>query len=111
MSAVAPLSVPKALRVKIAAADPQRLAALAELVRELGYFVVPTHGTADVMLSDSVLSRESLPTVALGAHAADHEAVLPAEASLEQIDAALRAVAVGLKVTIGDKAFAALDEA
>ena len=56
------------------------------------------------MLTDGVAAGAgNLPTVVLGADGETYQAKLPSDASPEQIDAALRAVAVGLSVTIADE--------
>ena len=113
MNAVALDFVPQVLRVTIVAASPRRLAALTRLVQELGHFVVPTGGDPSVVLADGSAAAGRLPTVALGVHHEDAEGRLPSQASARQIDAALRAVAAGLRVTIAgeaDRSFHALDE-
>ena len=55
-----------------------------------------------VILTDGVAAG-TLPTVALGMEDERYQARLPKDASPEQIDAALRAVAVGLSVTIAEE--------
>jgi DNA-binding NarL/FixJ family response regulator len=57
-----------------------------------------------VVLTDGVTAEAvNLPTVALGTDREGYQARLPSDASPEQIDAALRAVAVGLSVTIAEE--------
>ena len=113
MKAVAPSPTVEALRVLIAAADPQRAAALAQSLRDLGHFVVRNSGEASVVLADSAAPQGKLPAVTLGLHNATSRGRLPRDATLAQIDAALRAVAVGLRVEIADSrpGFEAVDEA
>jgi DNA-binding NarL/FixJ family response regulator len=109
--AVRPLS--SALRVLVVASEDSRSAALAILVRDLGHVAVASPSEASVVLSEGAISRIRMPTVVLGTQREGAEANLPADASPEQIDAALRAVAAGLKVTMPDSvrpAFDALDE-
>jgi DNA-binding CsgD family transcriptional regulator len=91
------------LRVAIFAADSARRETLRQLVVETGHIVVTDQDFADVILSDGDLpSPEIRPTVTLGG--ADHESpgVLSRDANAHQIDAALRAVAVGLIVRSPD---------
>lgn len=113
MKAVAPSPTVEALRVLIAAADPQRAAALAQSLRDLGHFVARNSGEASVVLADSAAPQGKLPAVTLGLHNATSRGRLPRDATLAQIDAALRAVAVGLRVEIADArpGFEAVDEA
>jgi DNA-binding NarL/FixJ family response regulator len=91
------------LRVAIHAPDSPRRETLRRLVVEGGHIVVSDGDFADVILSDGdPPSSEVRPTVALGG--ADHEplGLLPRDANAQQIDAALRAVAVGLIVRPSD---------
>jgi two-component system nitrate/nitrite response regulator NarL len=112
MNAVAVNPVAQALRVLIAGADPQRAVALAQGLRALGHFVVGTGGEASVVLADGVVPPGNLPVVSLGAQNMTSEGRLPSDATFAQIDAALRAVAVGLQVEVADtrRSFEALDE-
>lgn len=91
------------LRVAIHAPDSPRRETLRRLVVEGGHIVVSDRDFADVILSDGdPPSSEVRPTVALGG--TDHESfgLLPRDANARQIDAALRAVAVGLIVRPSD---------
>ena len=91
------------LRVAIYAPGSPRRETLRRLVVEGGHIVVSDRDFADVILSDGdPPSSEVRPTVALGG--ADHESLglLPREANAQQIDAALRAVVVGLIVRPSD---------
>jgi DNA-binding NarL/FixJ family response regulator len=97
------------LKVAIVAADPSSRERLAELVRGFDH-VIGTTADADVILADDAKLK------ALRISGARHEtagAKLPREAGAEQIDAALRAVAVGLSVLAAEDlhdGFAALAE-
>jgi DNA-binding NarL/FixJ family response regulator len=92
------------LRVAVFAASPERLAALSRWVRDFGHVVVDAPAKASVVLTEGVDTRMTgLPAVALGAKGDTHEGTLPRDASAEQIDAALRAVAAGLSVTLAEE--------
>ena len=91
------------LRVAIYAPDLLRQETLRRLVVEGGHIVVRDRDFADVILSDgNPPSAEARPTVTLGG--GDHElpGMLSRDANAHQIDAALRAVAVGLIVRSPD---------
>ena len=104
MSALASKLALRPLRVAIFAAEPQRLAMLSQWVREFGHVVVTQSEDASIVLTDGIVAAGgNLPTVALGMDGETYQAKLPSNASPEQIDAALRAVAVGLSVTIADE--------
>lgn len=88
-----------------------RTPALAEIVRALGH-VVSSLADADVVLTgaDAEVSTE-IPAVVLGGNKSDAAGHLSADATPEQIDAALRAAAAGLVVRPRDAPrFAAVDE-
>ena len=91
------------LRVAVLAADPRRGLQLARLVRELGHDIAPGVEDASLVLTDGVAVRGDLPTVALGIEGENHRARLPRDASADQIDAALRAVSVGLTVSVAEE--------
>ena len=112
MSAVAVNAATQALRVLIAADDPQRAASLAQGLRALGHFVVRTGGEASVVLAVGVVPPGHLPVVSLGAQNTMSQGRLPQDATFAQIDAALRAVAAGLQVEVANagRGFLALDE-
>jgi DNA-binding NarL/FixJ family response regulator len=115
MSAPLPKLMLRPLRVAVLAADADRRAALTRMVGELGHVVVRELNDAIVVLADGVLPSTPLPTVAIGRDTSVHHAnELPHDASPEQIDAALRAVAVGLSVSVVERepalGFRALDE-
>jgi DNA-binding CsgD family transcriptional regulator len=104
---------PAALRVWIAAADAGRRQRLIQLVGGLGHAVAGSLADATVVLADGIFPKSSLPVLALGFAAEDVDGSLPAAASGEQIDAGLRAVAAGLRVSSRDplqSGFAALDD-
>lgn len=103
MSAAALKLITPSLRVAVLAAEPQRLATLTRWVRDSGHVVVTASDHPSVVLTDGVsASRANLPTVALGVDGETYQARLPSDASPGQIDAALRAVAVGLSVSIAE---------
>ncbi len=108
-----PHSRPAALRVWIAAANAGRRQQLIQLVSRLGHVLSGSLADATVVLADGIFPRSSLPVLALGFTGEDVEGNLPAGASGEQIDAALRAVAAGLRVSTRNpvqSGFAALDD-
>jgi DNA-binding NarL/FixJ family response regulator len=87
------------IAVFIDAAEPSRAASLAEIVAAAGHRVVSETDLADVVLSDGGLAGpEGKPTVALGPLQEGAAGQLDAAAGPERIDAAIRAVAVGLRV-------------
>src|SRR5688572_22509991 len=95
-------SAPARLRVAVLAADPRRGLQLSRLVRELGHDIAARPEHASLVLADGVAVRGDLPSVSLGTEGENHSAKLPRDASAEQIDAALRAVAVGLTVSVAE---------
>jgi len=104
---------PAALRVWITAANPDRRLELIQLVTVLGHEVADSPADAAVILADGVTPRSSLPILALGMAGEDLDGSLPTGANDEQIDAGLRALAAGLRVSARDAArsgFAALDD-
>ncbi len=104
MSASAPKLITQPLRIAVFAAEPRRLEALSRWVRDFGHAVVAAAENPTIALTDGVVAPSgNLPTVALGVDGEHYQARLPSDASPEQIDAALRAVAVGLSVTIADE--------
>ena len=103
MSAAAVKLLTQPLRVAVLAAEPRRGESLSRLVRDLGHVVVAAGDAPSVVLAHGVVVAGNLPTVALGPEGESRQARLPSEASPEQIDAALRAVAVGLSVTIAEE--------
>jgi DNA-binding CsgD family transcriptional regulator len=103
MNAAAAKLTMRPLRVAVLTADPSRLNSLSQLVRDFGHLVVARSERPTVILSDGTTAWTGhLPTVALGGGNASYQARLPSDASPEQIDAALRAVAAGLSVRIAE---------
>ena len=91
------------LRVAIYAGDSLRRAALSRLVVQAGHVAVGEQDAADVVLSDGDCPLgESRPAVTFGGADLDVPGVLSREASVSQIDAALRGVAAGLIVRSPD---------
>ena len=87
------------LRVAVHADDPHRRAALCRVVAEAGHAVVDIEDAADVVLADGGHPPgEVRNVVALGVIDDRLRGALPREADARQIDAAIRAVAVGLIV-------------
>ena len=103
MTEAAVKRAPVRLRVAVLAADPRRGLLLSRLVRDLGHEVASGLENASLVLTDGVAVRDDLPSVALGTEGENHRARLPRDASAEQIDAALRAVAAGLSVTVAEE--------
>ena len=104
MNAIAAKLMPLPLRVAIFASEPRRLALLSQWVRDFGHIVVTASQDPAIVLTDGVAAAAgNVPTVALGMDSETYQARLPGDASPEQIDAALRAVAAGLSVTIADE--------
>lgn len=92
-------SRPRTLRVAIAADGAQRIAALIELLHSLGHQVIDGDERPDVVLADQQRPEQGrYPTVVLGGGDPDAEGVLPEDAAVAEIDAALYAVAEGLIV-------------
>ena len=106
--------VPTRLRVAVAASDGASQSRLAGLVAQCGHELVEPDDTSDVILTDG--AADVLPldaSVALGATDEEFAGRLPADASVAQVDAALRAVAAGLRVRVAgrqDRNFASLPE-
>jgi DNA-binding NarL/FixJ family response regulator len=100
---------PERLRVAVLAADPRRRLALSRLLRDLGHDVVPGPDTASVIITDGVAVSGAVPAVALGMDGETYRARLPRDASSAQIDAALRAAAAGLVVSVAEEAKARFD--
>jgi DNA-binding CsgD family transcriptional regulator len=96
----APADEPRRLRVAVLADDPAALLRLAEMVAASGHEAVPAGEPADAGLADdgAIATPPGLPIVVLGETEAEAAGILPAAANAAQLDAALRAVAVGLVV-------------
>ena len=99
MSDTAHFTLPRrVLRVAILTADPVRQAGLASIVSAAGHAVSEDANDADVVLTDGGAPESGPPAVILGGVDGSQPGVLPADATSEQIDAAIRAVAAGLVV-------------
>jgi len=88
----------RVLRVVIAAADPVRQAGLTAIVWNAGHVISENLENADVVLADGVAPGSGPPAVTLGGNDVAQPGLLPRDASADQIDAAIRAVAAGLLV-------------
>ncbi|MBV9152192.1 MAG: response regulator transcription factor [Alphaproteobacteria bacterium] len=88
----------RVLRVTIAAADPVRRAGLAAIVAAAGHGISEAPDQSDVVLADGIAPGTGPPAVILGGTDTTEPGLLPGDASAEQIDAAIRAVAAGLSV-------------
>ncbi len=111
VAAAAPVHV--GLRVRILASTPARASALARIVSTLGHAVVSTESDAELVLAGDIAPPHGVRAVVIGAGAGRSEGWLPEDASVGQIDAALRAVAAGLRVepvAASRPAFGAIDE-
>jgi len=87
------------LRVAIYAADSSRRISLTRMLSDAGYDVVDGHDVADIVLADGEYHvPEIRPMVVLGNGDGRLPGLLSRNADANQIDAALRAVAVGLIV-------------
>ena len=91
--------VPGRLRVAVVASDATVRSRLAALVARSGHEVVEMTAASDAILTDGAIdSSPRAPAVAIGPVEGDLAGWLPPDATVEQIDAALRAVAAGLTV-------------
>jgi two-component system, NarL family, nitrate/nitrite response regulator NarL len=99
-----------ALRVAVVAADARRSDRLRGIVAELGHRPAVSPVEADVVLADGDFVENSLPVVSLGGREGDPAGLLPFDADHAQIDAALRAVAAGLRVRLDESGFDAMAE-
>jgi DNA-binding CsgD family transcriptional regulator len=106
---------PLRLRVAIAAVDPMAASHLAELVALAGHEPVAACAAADAVVTDgNALAPAGAPVVAIGVEDGDFAGILADDAGPAQLDAALRAVAAGLRVcpfVAQPPGFAALPEA
>lgn len=85
------------MRVALIVADDARRRALNAGLSALGHSMV-SPGAAEVVLTDNASAFERGAMVVALEHGADVAGVLPPDAEIPQIDAALRAVAAGLVV-------------
>ncbi len=87
------------LQVAVAADDPVRRADLAARIALAGHRLADNDADADIVLADATSAvPPELPVVRLAER--DDEAALPPTLSPVQLDAALRAVSVGLRVSL-----------
>jgi len=93
------IGVPSRLRIAVVASGATARSRLTTLVAKSGYEVVELTAAPDAILTDGAMGAPPpAPAVAIGPVDGDLAGRLPLDATLEQIDAALRAVAVGLTV-------------
>lgn len=96
---------PRLLTIAIVATDAARMEMLRALLLRAGHAVVES-ADADVVLIDGMAEASAfdrpivVPVVVIGLQDSDAAGLLPIDAGVEQIDAALRAVAVGLRVRV-----------
>ena len=106
--------VPSSLRVAVLASDAATRSSLIGLVAQSGHEIVETAASADAILTDGAADGiEPASAVAIGAIDEEFAGLLPLDASVDQVDAALRAVAAGLSVrAVGppNRTFGALAE-
>jgi DNA-binding CsgD family transcriptional regulator len=90
------------LRVAVVSADAVRLATLCKTIGDAGHGITASLREADVVVcdGDAVIAGMpmAVPLITLGVEQSGQAGALPAAASLDQIDAAIRAVAAGLIV-------------
>jgi two-component system nitrate/nitrite response regulator NarL len=94
------------LRVAVRSDDPFRQPAIARLVAAAGHVIVEKASDADVIVycgNGEIEDGEVHRVVVVGHFAGAAAAVLPRDASSEQIDASIRAVAAGLIVRTPDQ--------
>jgi DNA-binding NarL/FixJ family response regulator len=94
----------------VSAPNPARLAALAAILEAAGYIVVALED-AEVLVCEGEPPQSDKPVVVLGLSRSEYAGALPADATAEQIAAALEAVSVGLLVRAPSRAFAELRDA
>ena len=104
-AAAATADVRRPLRVAVMADDPARRRHLLRALAVLGYEIAEADEAPDVVVTDAERRGVGgVPAVALGGVDDDQAALLARDASDEQIDAALRAVAAGLVVRMRNAA-------
>jgi DNA-binding CsgD family transcriptional regulator len=90
---------PSRVRVAVAASDAATRSRLAALVSQSGHELVENSACPDLILTDGAANGVApASAVALGAMDGEFAGLLPPDATVAQVDAALRAVAVGLSV-------------
>lgn len=92
-------AVPNQLRVAVVASDPAMRSRLAEIIAQCGHALVEAAAAPDALLTDGTADGTApASAVILGAIEGESAGRLPSDATIAQIDAALRAVAAGLTV-------------
>jgi DNA-binding NarL/FixJ family response regulator len=100
------------LRIAVVASDATARTRLTALVARSGHEIVELTAAPDAILTDDAID-DPAPAVAVGAVEGDFAGRLPVDATVEQIDAALRGVAAGLIVrgaSSRNRTFGPLDE-
>ncbi len=106
-----PASTRLGLQVAVAAQSPVRQADLAARVALAGHTLAAA-SEADVVLADgSAVTVPNLPVLRLAADGDDEVSVLPPGLTPAQLDAGLRAVAAGLRVSLPEAAAPGFAEA
>ncbi len=106
-----PVATQLGLRVAVAAGDPVRRADLAARIALAGHTLAQA-SEADIVLADGgALASSSLPVLRLTVGDDDEASVLPPDLTAVQLDAALRAVAAGLRVSLPGSAVPGFAEA
>jgi two-component system, NarL family, nitrate/nitrite response regulator NarL len=91
--------VPSRLRIAVVASGATAQGRLAALVARNGHEVVEVTAAPNAILTDGTIDGSApAPAVAIGSVEGDFAGWVPPDATAEQIDAALRAVAAGLTV-------------
>lgn len=88
------------LRVMVVAVNPVRRADLAARVALAGHTLAPLSDADVVLVDGGALAPSSLPVLRLAAGEDDEASVLPPDLTPAQLDAALRAVTAGLRVSL-----------
>lgn len=100
------------LRVAVMAGNDALRTTLLEIVARIASVVVVPVADADVILSDGAIdSEDGARVVAIGNSDVDAAGLLPPEASSMQIEAAIHAVAAGLRVRTPERSFEADSDA
>lgn len=99
------------LRIALIIADGARRRELSEDLSALGYSVASLDAAEVVLTDDATAFERGAKVVALGDCDGDAAGVVPPDATMPQIDAALRAVAMGLTVRAAPRLFGADESA
>lgn len=87
------------LRIAVSAFDAAERSRLGDFIIQCGHQLVDLSASPDAVLTDGAMELGvPAPAIALGSADEEFAGLLPAEAGVAQIDAALRAVAAGLTV-------------